>query len=776
MNGMEPGMSSNSSDLLWGVLRRQWILLLFAVIVSGVVAFFVGMNFSSHTVTAHMTLSAQAMPMSRENIYVSPNPNTAAIILKSGEVLAPVIERNTGLPSLGELSRQLKVTPNATAGTIAVDLELQLGDGKIEDLKKKAIAALDDIGQRFTEVVNNRRSKTLQSHEDFVTTNLNEASLARDKARNALVDARDKQLKQGSGETRASAVIENAVTRRLQLDDQIEDAQRKGARIRRDTSMRLDESRTIVSSALLEILNSRRRQLENYGRGLTSASKITVVKAEIQKQLTQLEAELNALIATLAPAGTPAAADGTTGAESPAAPSALVSDLVAATPAGSPAAATASPTAADAAVFATESRDLLAAWIEKFQTVGRETLGELDPVAVTAIERAQAQLSALIVEMRRLDLDAFENDGLLASLEKRKRLAEDLGKEGVESQFDSLSSIMQSESELQQKEAAYGRLAQLLDQIRQLRGCTIAEYVVSSDAVVYDLFDVKSNRNKLFAFTFLGCGLVLSIPSFLIEMMRMRPTPVNVVSRRWNLPVLGIQSSGQPTKAGKKEQAAMSQHELRLMALRIQQSLFQPTGRVVLFSGLDHEESPMTLIRSLAKCFSQREESVLMIQTVPCQLEMSKHASGEKKGRPGVAEFLAGEVQEVDSMILNTGIAGIDFLPGGCTVTASEAMASSRLTTLIDQFRERYSMIMLCGPSTLHPADLQMLAARADGIVFTVNKKSLTTVYGEEVISDLIELGAPILGFADQPGAARKAFPVEKDAVKEKNAMISVSA
>ncbi len=73
-------------------------------------------------------------------------------------------------------------------------------------------------------------------------------------------------------------------------------------------------------------------------------------------------------------------------------------------------------------------------------------------------------------------------------------------------------------------------------------------------------------------------------------------------------------------------------------------------------------------------------------------------------------------------------------------------MASSRLTKLIDQFRDRYSMILMCGPSTLHPADLQMLAARADGIVFTVNKKSLSSVYGEEVINDLIELGAPIWG------------------------------
>ena len=127
-------------------------------------------------------------------------------------------------------------------------------------------------------------------------------------------------------------------------------------------------------------------------------------------------------------------------------------------------------------------------------------------------------------------------------------------------------------------------------------------------------------------------------------------------------------------------------------------------------------------------------------------------------------------------LVVGTGITGIDFLPGGCTVTASEAMASSRLTTLIDQFRERYSMILLCGPSTLHPADLQMLAARADGIVLTVNKKSLQTVYGEEVINDLIELGAPILGFAEQPLMVKKAFPSDKDAIRETPTTTAISA
>ncbi len=216
------------------------------------------------------------------------------------------------------------------------------------------------------------------------------------------------------------------------------------------------------------------------------------------------------------------------------------------------------------------------------------------------------------------------------------------------------------------------------------------------------------------------------------------------------------------------------------MALRIQQSLFRPKGRVVLFSGLDHEECPITLIRSLANCFCQREETVLIVQTLPGKLDDAtkkvSHETVPQTGRPGVAEFLAGHYDNVHDLVIGTGVNGVDFLPGGSIVAASEAMASSRLTALIDQFRDSYSMIILCGPSTLHPTDLQMLAARADGIVFTVTKKSVQGVYGNDVIGDLIELGAPILGFVEQPSSAKKAFPGNVDLSSDVSLTTAISA
>lgn len=189
------------------------------------------------------------------------------------------------------------------------------------------------------------------------------------------------------------------------------------------------------------------------------------------------------------------------------------------------------------------------------------------------------------------------------------------------------------------------------------------------------------------------------------------------------------------------------------MALRIQQSLFLRQGRVVLFSGLDHHQSPRDLIRSLAICFSQREESVLIIETLPGQPEInwvgnSNEKHNSKLGRVGVAEFLAGDDHDPQHFVMNTGLAGIEFLPGGSRATTTEAMASKRLTSLIDHCRERYSIILLCGPSTLQPADLQMLAARRRHRIYGQSAEHAERLR-RKMIGDLIELGVPILGLTE---------------------------
>ncbi len=759
-------------ELLLGVLRRQWPLLIVAGLVSGTLAWFVSGEYRTWTVTAQLELKSQPLPGTNQTVYATPSPEIASALLMSPAVLQPVIDKH-GLLEIQELSSFLSVKPDVRAGTLRVDL-------KMSDTKTSKVA-LKDLGDEFVKVITQQRVQTMTKHSEYINTLM----LKADNEWTAAVAEYDKQqaaLGLNGEDLRQNAEVQALVNRRIQLESAVDQSLRQQARIRRNQQVLAQDITAVRDTIFRDVLEGRQRQAESIGKGLTSSARIATVKKEIQDQLTQLEAELETLtsppaITDKVDGNTQVDASGATGDSDPSAtvPAGPV-DASAGAAASLPLAGVETSPAADVAVPPV-TLDLnalqkeVAEWIEKVSAVGQEALGDLDPKVLTAIESSQESLENLANSARTLQFEAEDNkDDLRVFAAQQTDLVELMRR--ATTKAGSLSSVkaMETERDLEQKELKYTKLSQQLDQIIQIRDCQLPEYIVSRPAMLLRNGN-ESNRKKLFAFVLLGSGLVLMIPSAVIELLRLRPSPINVVSRRWNLPVLGIQSPDVRSKAGVLEPSGMSQHELRLMALRIQQSLFRPKGRVVLFSGLDHDESPMGLIRSLANCFSQREESVLMIQTLPCQLAINAAKADANKSlkpaNPGVAEFLAGEYDDATELVKGTGVVGVDFLPGGCTVTASEAMASSRLTTLIDQFREKYSMILLCGPSTLHPADLQMLAARADGIVFTVNKRSLKTVYGAEVISDLIELGAPILGFADQPLLGKKAFPSDKAALDE---------
>ena|GEM_PF-3162064 len=180
------------------------------------------------------------------------------------------------------------------------------------------------------------------------------------------------------------------------------------------------------------------------------------------------------------------------------------------------------------------------------------------------------------------DLDYFLAKIDEFELEKNRSTNEDVKR--------SSSELLELKLDVDEKEKRYSELSQQLDQINQLRECELTEFVVTSPASVNVVDDISSNRKNLFVCSFLGFGLLLTAPLIAMELMRLRPSPITIISRRWNLPVLGSHSLG--FSGNTSPNGGVGSQDLRLMALRIQQSLSRPSGRVVIFSGLDHGETP----------------------------------------------------------------------------------------------------------------------------------------------------------------------------------------
>jgi hypothetical protein len=740
--------AANPVEIVAGALKRQWLRLLVATLVSAGIAWAIATSFATQKVTSRLTLSSQSLPATSQNVYTAPNPNVAAMMLKSPRILQAVVERHN-LPPANILARMINPLPNLATSSIEVAL--------VQPDTDKAIAILHDVANELVKSIASDRKETLTEHARYIRELLVTAKSDLASGRKELVRLEESLRLKGADSSQKNAEFYGLANREADLKSSIDECRRKDARLQSDLKLLTDEFAFVQNAAFRAVIEGRRRQSERLGERLTRNARAASVNAEIQRQLQAAEKELgDHAKASENPnrresrESNDIPSDGrSVGKNRTSRGSSRVSEAGEALTVGAD--SNELPTGVDASELVA---DQLTKWVERISSIGRDSLGELEPTTLESAKTSWSKLSKIADEARELQFEANNNrvdlDYFLAKtgefeLERNRSTNEDVKR--------SSSELLELKLEVDEKEKRYSELSQQLDQINQLRECELTEYVVTSPAVVNAVDDVSSNRKNLFVCSFLGFGLLLTAPLIAIELMRLRPSPITIISRRWNLPVLGSHSPG--FSGSTSPNGGVGSQDLRLMALRIQQSLSRPSGRVVMFSGLDHGESPLALIRSLSYCLAQREESVLMIQ-IPPTLEAAEgwrfgNEGSFKAGRPGVAEYLASGSEDVTSCVISAGVAGIDFLPGGCSAVASEAMASSRLTSLIEQLRAKYSMIILCGPSTLYPADLQMLAARADGIVFTVNQDSVNSVYGNEVIGDLLELGAPIMGLAEQP-------------------------
>lgn len=176
----------------------------------------------------------------------------------------------------------------------------------------------------------------------------------------------------------------------------------------------------------------------------------------------------------------------------------------------------------------------------------------------------------------------------------------------------------------------------------------------------------------------------------------------------------------------------------------------------------------------MAECLADREERVLLVDAVSpdrslapiLNLFASGSAAAEPVARiaghastanvsvpaarvgdpPGLAEYFSNECKSTSDLIRPTNCPGVDLIASGYAAFHREALASSTLTDLLNTCRQNYTMILVHGPAAMWAADLQMLAARADGVVLTASKRVGRDPQAREVVEDLMNLGAPIVG------------------------------
>ncbi|MEZ6118361.1 MAG: hypothetical protein R3C28_17585 [Pirellulaceae bacterium] len=437
--------------------------------------------------------------------------------------------------------------------------------------------------------------------------------------------------------------------------------------------------------------------------------------------------------------------------------------------------------------FAQENADLTySEWRVKLENLGTTLLPPIDGATMTQIASAEISLQQKIDQVQQLEIDALAMEEEAANLTETLQSARRSWKDSIGESKVVSTTLDEAEAALGEAIARRNTAEEKLANIRLMEQSEIPELRIYTPASM-ETTEYSEGRKKTAALMFVGLMTVLVVPIFLFEAVFPSGDPAERAATSTGLPLVGT-GTFVAKRLTNDRFSSMKSESLRLLALRIQQSV-QSSGAMVLFSGINHRKSSIPMITYLAECLSRREERVLIIDGYdpddskkPVKVEISsKIALASPKLEPvavghggddsdlrssddetesrelvnsesldaeglGLSDFLSRRNLSIDQIINATSIPGVDMISSGTNQLPSEAFASKQLTELLEECRERYTLILMAGPPTSHPSDLQMLAARAEGVLFTVPKNGQHRGNGEDVVRELVNLGAPIIG------------------------------
>ena len=708
-----PDTAAESDEpLVVNVIRRRWMLLATCCLLSAIAAGLTASQFTLPKATTAGKLRYVQLPPALKEVYRAPATLEFAEILRSFESMAELGRRTGVQMDARTLSKRFAITASRYSNII--DIELRWRDGE------QSIAMVNELMRIAGETTASNRKQTLQQYGIETEVQLEDANqrvLAMREKALELQQQRNSQLSD-SGQLGAEAnVLMGQIDRTEELLDGL--TLKRVALNRQLTTLRSDvnELRRLARN---ELFQGRREQIETRMRLYNPNSQRYELLRRVSQQLGDFE---------------------TSGAELD-----------------------------------------YSTWRTKLESIGKDLVGALDPSSLLAVEAMERKLNLKDTKIEQIELELLPIDGELSLLENRResqerRLADFTGSADISS-----SGLEEAETQLKVAIDARTRLRNQLDNIRRGEETDFNEMTVLTPAS-WQTTEASEGRGKLFAFTFAGCFMALVLPVFALEHFFPSGDPAEKAAKSLGLPRIsqGTFISNRASK-DRRHLHPVNTEAMRLLALRIQQSVHGP-GAMVLFSGLNHAKSAIPMISYLAECLSRREEKVLIVDAcersdeaqndlgndesvadvmvrngsprVTSPADGNGKANGEKlpanldgsaAGVVGLADFLRRRDIGADEMICTTSIPGVDIIPSGSGAFPREGLAASCLTTLFEECRQRYTMILVAGPSTQHPSDLQMMSARADAIFFTVPPNGRPAGEGETVIRDLLDLGAPVVG------------------------------
>lgn len=193
--------------------------------------------------------------------------------------------------------------------------------------------------------------------------------------------------------------------------------------------------------------------------------------------------------------------------------------------------------------------------------------------------------------------------------------------------------------------------------------------------------------------------------------------------------------------------------------------LFSQAGenRVILVTSSTVKEGKSTIAANLSVVVAQQGARVLLIDA-DMRKPMQHHTFGLKRA-PGLGEVLLGQQHwqdavsrfsdvmlgdmGIDQALMTPGLDQLDVLTcGQVNANPPDLLGSPLMSTILDEAREEYDMVILDMPPLLHTTDATVIASKVDGVLLVYHIGSVVRGALKRVKANIENVGGKVLGVA----------------------------
>ena len=165
----------------------------------------------------------------------------------------------------------------------------------------------------------------------------------------------------------------------------------------------------------------------------------------------------------------------------------------------------------------------------------------------------------------------------------------------------------------------------------------------------------------------------------------------------------------------------------------------------LLISSPQPGEGKSTTTANLAIAFAQLRKRTLLVDAdlrKPVQHKVFDQARG-----PGLAEYLIGEIEHIDSIIRPTKVENLFLVTaGGLPPNPSELLGSDRMSKLVDQLEQKWEMVLFDSPPIVAVTDASMISGEIDAVAMVVKAGQTEKAAVERAIDTISNVKAPLIG------------------------------